>query len=75
MRLRGRASVLLSEGRWHNSPGPHGKVSLVKILNPKLLLMYWSAPCMAATTNQCMNVCMNYCKSLWTKVSAKCPKM
>ena len=26
------------------------------LLNPKLLLMYWT-----------MNVCMHYCKSLWTK--------
>ena len=25
--------------------------------------------------HQCMNVCMNYCKLLWTKASAKCPKM
>ena len=23
--------------------------------------------------HQCMNVCINYCKSLWTKASAKCP--
>ena len=31
------------------SPGLHDKVSLCKILNPKLLLMCWSAPCTAAT--------------------------
>ena len=31
-------------------PGLHVEVSLVKILNPKLLLMCWSASCMAATT-------------------------
>ena len=42
--LRGRASVLLSEGRWFDSPGMHVEVSLGEILNPKLLLM-----CMAAT--------------------------
>ena len=48
--LRGRASILLSEGRWLNSPGLHAEVSLGKILNPKLLLKCWSVPCMAATT-------------------------
>ena len=37
--LRGRASVLLSEGRWIDSLGLH--VSLGKIPNPKLLLMCW----------------------------------
>ena len=50
MWLRGRASVLLSEGHWFDSPGLHVEVSLGKILNPKLLLMCWSAPWMAATT-------------------------
>ena len=25
--------------------------------------------------HQCMNVCMIYCKSVWAKASAKCPKM
>ena len=48
MLLRGRASVLLSEGHWFVSAGLHVKVSLGKILNPKLLLMCWSAPCVAA---------------------------
>ena len=48
--LRGRASVLLFEGRWFDSPGLHVEVSLGKILNPKLLLMCWLAPCMSATT-------------------------
>ena len=68
--------LLLSEGRWFHSPGLHVEVSLGKILNPKLLLMWWSAPCMAATAAaQCMNVCMNYWKYFWTKASAKCPKM
>ena len=36
-----------SEGRWLDSPGLHVEVSLG---NPKLLLMCWSALCMAATT-------------------------
>ena len=36
----GRASGLLSEGLWFDSPGLHVKVSL----NPKLLLMCWLAP-------------------------------
>ena len=37
--LRGRASVLLLEDPWFDSPGLHVEVSLGKILNPKLLLM------------------------------------
>ena len=48
--LRGSASILLLEGHWYNSPGLYDKVSLGKILNPTLLIMCWSAPCMAATT-------------------------
>ena len=44
----GRASVLLS-GYWFNCTGLCVEVSLGKILNPKLLLMCCSAPCMAAT--------------------------
>ena len=32
---RGRANVLLSEGRWFSSPGLHVEVSLGKILKPK----------------------------------------
>ena len=46
--LKGSASVLLSEGCWSDSPGPHVEVSLGKILNPKLFLMCWLAPCEAA---------------------------
>ena len=46
---RGRTSALLLEGCWFYSPGLHGEVSLGEILNPELLLMCWSAPCMAAT--------------------------
>ena len=60
--LRGRARVLLSEGCWFHSPGLHVKVSMGKIPNPKLLLMCWLAPCMAATS-----VWMNYCRLFWTK--------
>ena len=44
--LRARASVLSSEGCRFDSPGLHVNVSLGKILNPKLLLMCWLAPCM-----------------------------
>lgn len=44
---RGRASALLS--LLSHSPGLCVKVSLGEILKPKLLLMYWSSPCMAAT--------------------------
>ena len=47
---RGRASVSLSEGCWLVSPGLHVNLSMGKILNPKLLLMCWSAPCTVATT-------------------------
>ena len=47
--LRGRASILSSEGRCFNSPCLPVEVSLDKILNSKLLLMCWSEPCMAAT--------------------------
>ena len=51
-----------SEGRWLDSPGLHVEVSLG---NPKLLLMCWSALCMAATTiSLWMYVCI---KLLWTK--------
>ena len=65
--LKGGASVLLSEGRWLDSPWLHVKVSMSKILNPKLLLMCWWAP----HIHQCMNVYMNYCQSFWTKASCK----
>ena len=34
---------------WFDFPSLHVEVSLSKILNPKLLLMCWLAPCMAAT--------------------------
>ena len=44
--FRGKASVLLLEGRWLDSPVLHVELSLGKILNPKLLLMCW----LAATT-------------------------
>ena len=47
--LSGRTSILLLEVHWSYSPGLHLQVSLGKILNPKLLLMCWLAPCMAAT--------------------------
>ena len=40
------ASVLLSEGRWFYSPGLHVKVPFGEILNPKLVLVCWSAACM-----------------------------
>lgn len=51
--LRGRARVMFLEGRWLDSPGLH--VEVFKILNHKLLLMCWSAPCVATTA---INVCM-----------------
>ena len=45
-----KASVLSTKACWFDSPGLHVEVSLGKILIPKLLLMCWPAPCMAATT-------------------------
>ena len=61
--LGGRASVLSSEGRWFDSPGPHVEVS-------HRSSCCWSAPCMAATTiTVWMYACMNSCMSLWTKAS------
>ena len=72
---QGRASILLSERLWFDSPGLHVEVSLGKILNPKLLLMCWLAPCIAATT---ISVWMY----VWITVSLfgqkrllKCPKL
>ena len=57
--LRGRASVLLSEGHWFDFPGLHVEVSLGKIMNPKLLPTCWSAPDLAATgISVWMYVCM-----------------
>ena len=64
--LRNRSSVLLMKDHWFHSSGLQDNMSLGKILNPKLLLMCWWAPCMHA--------CMSYCKSHRTKASAKCPK-
>ena len=52
--LRGRASVLFSEGCWFTSPHLHIEVSSGKILIPKLLLMCWSEPCIAAISVRCM---------------------
>ena len=40
---RGRASALLLEGHWFDSPGLHVGVSLGEILDLKLLLMCWAA--------------------------------
>ena len=56
-------SRLLSEGCWFDSPDMH------KIVNPKLLLMCWSAPC---TPPPSAYECMNYCKSFWTNASSSC---
>lgn len=56
---QGVLKFLLSEGgQWFNSPGLLVEVSFGKILNPKLLLMCWSTPCIAM-------------KSFLTKASAK----
>ena len=56
--LRGRARLLLSEGRLFDSPGQHIKVSLDKILNPKTVLV---STLPGSHPHQCMNGCMNYC--------------
>ena len=70
--LRGRASVMLSEGRWFSSPCLHVEVSLGKILNPNLPLMCWSAPRMAAISIW-MYVWITV-SGFGKKASAKCPK-
>ena len=64
------ASVLLLQGRWFNSPGLHVEVSLGKTLNPWCAGRHlaWQLP-------PTVYECMNYWKSLWTKGSAKCPKI
>ena len=49
LQLRGRATALVSEGRWFDSPALLVRVSLGKILNLRMLLMRWLAPCMADT--------------------------
>ena len=61
MRLIVWVAVAVLEGCWFDSPSLHVKVSLGKILNPKLLLMCCSAPCMVATA---ISVCINYSKAL-----------
>ena len=72
---RGKASVLLLEGCWFDSPGLHVKVSLGKILNSKTAPDVLVCTLHGSHHHQCMNICMIYCKLFWTKVSAKCPKM
>ena len=59
--IRGRASVLLLEGRWVDSPILHVKVSLGKILNPELLNVLVGT-LHGSHQHQCVNACMNYCK-------------
>ena len=66
MALGGRATILLSEGRWFDSPGLHVDVSFGKILNPKTAHNVQVGTLHGSHRHQCMNVCMNYCKSLWT---------
>ena len=68
IREKCRASILFSEGCWFDSPCLHARESLDKVLNPKLLLMCWSALCIAATA---ISVWM----FLWITVSGfRCPK-
>ena len=64
--LRGRASILLSEGGWFDSPGLH-----VEDTEPQT-----AADVLVSTLHGCRHhQCMNYRKSLWTKASDKYPKM
>ena len=69
--ISGRASVLLSEGCWFNSPGLRVEVSLGKILNPKTAPDF-AGQHLAWQPLPSVCECMNYCKSLWTKAPAKC---
>uniref|UniRef100_A0A671UZM5 Ig-like domain-containing protein n=1 Tax=Sparus aurata TaxID=8175 RepID=A0A671UZM5_SPAAU len=59
---------------WFSSPGLHVEVSLGKILNPKLLLMCWPVPCMAATTISVSVYVSITVSLLWTKASDQWPK-
>ena len=73
-RLKGKASILLSEGCWFDSPGLHVEVSLGKILNPQT-----ASDALVGTSHgnhhcRCMKVCMNYRELLWTKTSTKCKR-
>ena len=52
-RPRGRTSTLVLKGCWFYSP------SLLKILNPKLLLMCWSAPSMYECMCELLHVALD----------------
>ena len=54
---------------YRNVAGSCGSSVLGQDTEPKLFLMFWSAPC---HRHQCMHVCMNYRSLLWIKASAKC---
>ena len=60
--LRGRASVLLSEGCWFDP-------ACRSVLGAR----YWTQnrTLHGSHRHQCMNVCMNYCESHWTRAPAK----
>ena len=70
--LRGRASILLLDNHWFDSPGVHVEVSLGKILNPKLLLMCWLAPCMVATIITVCNTVSRFGQKCLPNVTVKC---
>ena len=74
LRLRGRASLLFLEGCWFDSPGLHVVVTLGKILNPTTAPDVLVGTLHDSQHHPSMNVFTNYCKSIWPKASAKCPK-
>ena len=59
--LRGRVSILLSEGHWFDSPGLHVEVSLGEILNPSL------QPDVLVSTWHCSH--RHWCMFVWITVS------
>ena len=65
---RGRASVLLSEPRWFDSPGLACWSVPGQDTEPQTAPEVLVGTLQAAHCHQCMN----YCKSCWPKASAKC---
>ena len=63
--LGGRASVLLSEGHWFDSPGLHVEVSLGKILNHKTPPDVLVGALHGSHHHQVYE-CINHCKLFWT---------
>ena len=57
----GKSSRLAGGGVLVRSHPGRVEVSLSETPNPRLLLMSWLVPCMAANRRWCVNVCVNVC--------------